>query len=101
MIGPARARLGITQAELAKRAGLSVSTIRRYESGCIPCETIACRLASVLGISLTEVALRKATELHSPGQVAADSDRSTATGATPVGTSGRGFSYQKKSLARR
>ena len=44
----ARAKLGLTQAELATRTGLSIDTIRAYEQGKRPVSNIAATFISAI-----------------------------------------------------
>lgn len=51
----ARAKRGLTQAELATAAGVSSSMITRYERGvCAPRATTAFRMAEALGVLRTD-----------------------------------------------
>lgn len=52
-----RAELGLSQAELATRAGIDARQVRRYESGQQqPVLSVAAEIARALGISLSELA---------------------------------------------
>ncbi|MDB5706464.1 MAG: transcriptional regulator [Sphingomonas bacterium] len=51
-----RARLGLTQAELADRVGVSRKTINTVENGIfIPSTTLALKLASALGRQVEDI----------------------------------------------
>lgn len=64
-----RARLGLSQAELAKTAGLHVRQIARYEAGeQQPVLSVAVALADALDISLTQLAGQVTDELDLSGQ---------------------------------
>jgi transcriptional regulator with XRE-family HTH domain len=64
-----RARLGLSQAELAKAAGLNTRQIARYEAGeQQPLLSVAVSLADALDISLAQLAGQVSYELDLSGQ---------------------------------
>ena len=51
-----RARLGLTQAELAERAGITRKSINAIEAGSmVPSTILALKLAQVLGVTVEEL----------------------------------------------
>jgi transcriptional regulator with XRE-family HTH domain len=48
----ARAGKGWTQSELASRAGVGVSTVKRAESGVVPSRIVAAKLSLALGVGV-------------------------------------------------
>lgn len=59
-----RARLDLTQAELAERAGITRKSIHAIETGqMVPSTILALKLAAVLGVSVEELfALESSTQ---------------------------------------
>jgi putative transcriptional regulator len=71
-LAAARARLGITQADLAQRVGVTLVNVNRWENSARqPSLPRQIRLAEVLGVSVTELFPRTADEAELPGLVAA------------------------------
>jgi transcriptional regulator with XRE-family HTH domain len=69
-IRPRRKQLGMSQADLARAAGVDARQIRRYETGeQQPVFTVAVALAAALGIPLTELAGMPAEHAVGPDRV--------------------------------